>query len=156
MLQTTMQSTNHILFSKLPSFVQAQNARRSRICWETWNLRSGRSHDLHERVLRWKEAAGHTEESHAAHTRRNSQRCTRQQSASLWGWFGKKQKRIRCEQDSNLRGNIPLDFKSNALTTRPSQLIATRALVLSIDSNVLSYKAQSGSLVSLPYKVLSV
>ena len=28
----------------------------------------------------------------------------------------------RCEQDSNLRGNIPLDFESNALTTRPSQL----------------------------------
>ena len=27
----------------------------------------------------------------------------------------------RCEQDSNLRGNIPLDFESNALTTRPSQ-----------------------------------
>ena len=31
-------------------------------------------------------------------------------------------KSIRCEQDSNLRGNIPLDFESNALTTRPSQL----------------------------------
>ena len=28
----------------------------------------------------------------------------------------------RCEQDSNLRGETPLDFKSNALTTRPSQL----------------------------------
>ena len=27
----------------------------------------------------------------------------------------------RCEQDSNLRGETPLDFKSNALTTRPSQ-----------------------------------
>ena len=25
------------------------------------------------------------------------------------------------EQDSNLRGETPLDFKSNALTTRPSQ-----------------------------------
>ena len=32
-------------------------------------------------------------------------------------------KRYRCEQDSNLRGKIPLDFKSNALTTRPSQLV---------------------------------
>ena len=30
----------------------------------------------------------------------------------------------RCEQGSNLRGRIPLDFKSNALTTRPSQLQA--------------------------------
>ena len=29
----------------------------------------------------------------------------------------------RCEQGSNLRGKIPLDFKSNALTTRPSQLL---------------------------------
>ena len=28
----------------------------------------------------------------------------------------------RCEQGSNLRGKLPLDFKSNALTTRPSQL----------------------------------
>ena len=27
----------------------------------------------------------------------------------------------RCEQDSNLRGRTPLDFKSNALTTRSSQ-----------------------------------
>ena len=34
----------------------------------------------------------------------------------------KRQKsKIRCEQGSNLRGKIPLDFKSNALTTRPSQ-----------------------------------
>ena len=29
-------------------------------------------------------------------------------------------KTYRCEQGSNLRGKIPLDFKSNALTTRPS------------------------------------
>ena len=28
----------------------------------------------------------------------------------------------RCEQDSNLRGETPLDFESNALTSRPSQL----------------------------------
>ena len=34
-----------------------------------------------------------------------------------------KVKKYRCEQGSNLRGKIPLDFKSNALTTRPSQLI---------------------------------
>ena len=27
----------------------------------------------------------------------------------------------RCEQESNLRGKIPLDFESNALTARPSQ-----------------------------------
>ena len=30
-------------------------------------------------------------------------------------------KKDRCEQGSNLRGKIPLDFESNALTTRPSQ-----------------------------------
>ena len=34
--------------------------------------------------------------------------------------------KLRCEQDSNLRGNIPLDFESNALTTRPSQLQCKR------------------------------
>ena len=32
-------------------------------------------------------------------------------------------KSFRCEQGSNLRGETPLDFKSNALTTRPSQLL---------------------------------
>ena len=36
---------------------------------------------------------------------------------------GQKKKYGRCEQDSNLRGKTPLDFKSNALTTRPSQLL---------------------------------
>ena len=30
-------------------------------------------------------------------------------------------KSYRCEQDLNLRGETPLDFESNALTTRPSQ-----------------------------------
>ena len=30
----------------------------------------------------------------------------------------------RSRQDSNLRGETPLDFKSNALTTRPRMLIA--------------------------------
>ena len=33
-----------------------------------------------------------------------------------------KKKIKRCEQGSNLRRKIPLDFTSNALTTRPSQL----------------------------------
>ena len=36
-------------------------------------------------------------------------------------FFEGSSKTIRCEQGSNLRGKIPLDFKSNALTTRPSQ-----------------------------------
>ena len=36
----------------------------------------------------------------------------------------KQQKRLlaRCEQGSDLRGKIPKEFNSNALTTRPSQL----------------------------------
>ena len=36
--------------------------------------------------------------------------------------YFRKKKIERCEQGSNLRGKFPLDFKSNALTTRPSQL----------------------------------
>ncbi|XP_077171878.1 transmembrane protein 107 isoform X1 [Paroedura picta] len=36
--------------------------------------------------------------------------------------------KMRCEQDSNLRRESPLDFKSNALTTRPSQLDAQGVL----------------------------
>ena len=33
-----------------------------------------------------------------------------------------RRKKIRTEQDLNLRGQSPLDFESNALTTRPSVL----------------------------------
>ena len=40
----------------------------------------------------------------------------------------KYKKYSRCEQDSNLRGETPLDFKSNALTTRPSQLLLQRVI----------------------------
>ena len=36
----------------------------------------------------------------------------------------------RCEQGLNLRGETPLDFKSNALTTRPSQLVLSIAQLL--------------------------
>ena len=39
-----------------------------------------------------------------------------------------QQKKVRCEQGSNLRGKFPLDFKSNALTTRPSQHMLNAAL----------------------------
>ena len=42
----------------------------------------------------------------------------------------KKNMIYRCEQGSNLRGKIPLDFKSNALTTRPSQPRRKYALLL--------------------------
>ena len=35
-------------------------------------------------------------------------------------------KKERCLQDLNLRGETPLDFKSNALTTRPKQLGGAR------------------------------
>ena len=37
--------------------------------------------------------------------------------------FLKRKRELRCEQGSNLCGKIPLDFESNALTTRPSQLL---------------------------------
>ena len=36
--------------------------------------------------------------------------------------IGSEVKKERCLQDLNLRGETPLDFKSNALTTRPKQL----------------------------------
>ena len=38
----------------------------------------------------------------------------------------------RCEQGSNLRGETPLDFESNALTTRPSQHIKLYNIMLNI------------------------
>ena len=44
----------------------------------------------------------------------------------------KKMQKVRCEQGSNLRGKIPLDFKSNALTTRPSQLPSAYELNVSL------------------------
>ena len=50
----------------------------------------------------------------------------------------KKEEKERCEQDSNLRGETPLDFKSNALTTRPSQLTWLNRAIISIYSGLLS------------------
>ncbi|MEQ2184505.1 hypothetical protein GOODEAATRI_008611, partial [Goodea atripinnis] len=44
------------------------------------------------------------------------------ESVSLVRSQGSGSNQHRCEQDLNLRGETPLDFKSNALTTRPSQL----------------------------------
>ena len=35
------------------------------------------------------------------------------------------EKEFRGRQDSNLRGETPLDFESNALTTRPRPLLTT-------------------------------
>ena len=43
--------------------------------------------------------------------------CNRKQAQNIFG------KNIRCRQDSNLCGETPLDFESNALTTRPRQLM---------------------------------
>lgn len=39
---------------------------------------------------------------------------------------------VRCEQDLNLRGNNPLGFEPNALTTRPSQLAMHGAAIFHI------------------------
>ena len=44
-------------------------------------------------------------------------------NALIMKWRGKVAKYIRSWQGSNLRGQSPLDFKSNALTTRPQLLV---------------------------------
>lgn len=48
---------------------------------------------------------------------------------------------VRCWQDSNLRGKIPMDFESIALTTRPQQL-AKCTQVMSIENTVKSSRAR--------------
>lgn len=50
-------------------------------------------------------------------------------SESSWGNINLCEEKniiLRCEQDSNLRTETVLDFKSNALTTRPSQRLLLR------------------------------
>ena len=47
-----------------------------------------------------------------------------------WESTWSKIKKERCLQDLNLRGETPLDFKSNALTTRPKQLISRLFIVI--------------------------
>ena len=42
-----------------------------------------------------------------------------------------KGKKTRCRQDSNLRGETPMDFKSIALTTRPPQPLSSNCLIKS-------------------------
>ena len=58
-------------------------------------------------------------------------------------------KMLRCEQGSNLRGKIPLDFKSNALTTRPSQhrqnFLHTSVLYLSGVQNAIAERSFGGT-----------
>ena len=44
----------------------------------------------------------------------------------------KKKREARTEQDSNLRGQSPLDFESNALTTRPSVQTVKEAMVITV------------------------
>ena len=43
-----------------------------------------------------------------------------------------KKKKGRTEQDSNLRGQSPLDFESNALTTRPSVQATTKKVNIAV------------------------
>ena len=57
--------------------------------------------------------------------------------------FFKRKKKLRCEQGSNLCGNIPLDFESNALTTRPSQQVSKRGSRCRMD---LSFVHKVGSI----------
>ena len=56
----------------------------------------------------------------------------------MWKDFLIYIKIVRCRQDSNLRGETPLDFKSNALTTRPRQLSWLLPIFSCNDLNELS------------------
>ena len=58
-------------------------------------------------------------------------------------------KYIRREQDSNLRGETPLDFKSNALTTRPSQLLLPRTISRTLITEF--YAANEPDLSNTPF-----
>ena len=67
--------------------------------------------------------------------------------------------KYRCEQGSNLRGKIPLDFKSNALTTRPSQHFKFTLLqnnLVIVNAPVEFTKSQQntvcGGLIMIPIK----
>ena len=51
-----------------------------------------------------------------------------------------KENNFRCGQDSNLRGNCPLDFKSNALTTRPPQPLHYFHSLKIIISKLMNYQ----------------
>ena len=58
----------------------------------------------------------------------------------------KSKKNIRSRQDSNLCGETPLDFESNALTTRPRLLLGWgSSLQLSADTLLSRYCGQSWS-----------
>ena len=61
-------------------------------------------------------------------------------------------KKERCLQDLNLRGETPLDFKSNALTTRPQQLNNDGHYV-EFEKSLVGHDAQWTSFVSSQYKV---
>ena len=57
--------------------------------------------------------------------------------SSNWRSYKRRNKKERCLQDLNLRGETPLDFKSNALTTRPKQL-ANLADFIKYESNFVT------------------
>ena len=50
----------------------------------------------------------------------------------------------RSRQDSNLRGETPLDFKSNALTTRPSQVLHAKGVCGNITRLLSRHKLAHG------------
>ena len=67
-------------------------------------------------------------------------------------WLIYLSKCCRSWQGSNLRGQSPLDFKSNALTTRPQQLNNDGHYV-EFEKSLVGHDAQWTSFVSSQYKV---
>ena len=57
--------------------------------------------------------------------------------------LGNVKRILRSRQDSNLRGETPLDFKSNALTTRPRLLFRQISFLKSGKMGLLIFKRNS-------------
>ena len=89
-------------------------------------------------------------------------------SVKLWygcskaGYQQEFRKKIRTEQDLNLRGQSPLDFESNALTTRPSAPLTPReinitkhktfnlrGMLIALGATVPVYSSSHNSLTSI-------
>ena len=62
----------------------------------------------------------------------------------------------RCEQGSNLRGETPLDFKSNALTTRPSQHVELECNFSIINISVSLYGVRMARITNMAKDVEEV
>ena len=71
----------------------------------------------------------------------------------------KKRKKERSRQDSNLRGNIPSDFESDALTTRPRLLLLmqrAQLLVLLKRKQMPNFEVQNFKVQNVDNNVLFI